>query len=192
MNKTVLGVIIAVIVLGLIAYFAFGNKKASAPENGSQNGSQVESQTQQASQEQQASTPQSLKELVLGGKAMKCTFSDQGTSGTFYVASGKVRGDYSSTAAGQTVAGHMIVDGQTSYVWTEGQKQGFKISVDKEATASVIADAESSQGVNYNEKLAYSCNAWSADSSMFSLPVGIQFMDLGQIQGNMPTNIPGR
>lgn len=175
MNKTVLGVIALVIVLGLIAYFAMGNKQATAPENGST----VQSQSGSADPATpQSASNKSLKELVAAGGSTKCTFSDSGNSGTFYVSGGKARGDFSVTANNQTMSSHMILDGQTSYVWVDGQNQGFKMNVD----ASAQATAQVQQAVDVNKKIDYSCSAWTADSAMFQLPASVQFMDLGSFK----------
>jgi len=179
MNKTVLWVLIGVIVLGGILYLATG-KKSSAPATTSN--TNVESSANTSANATPAANssaaPQSLKDLLAFGGSQKCTFSDSGSSGTFYVSGGKARGDFSSTVAGKTEMTHMIMDGQISYVWVDGQKQGFKMSASDMASAQSSAPAAAPKAVDANKKMDYSCSPWAADSTMFALPAGVQFMDM--------------
>jgi hypothetical protein len=94
------------------------------------------------------------------------------------VSGGKSRGDFTATVNGKAMGSHMIMDGKTSYIWTDGQTQGFKMSVDAAATATAKDQAAAQQSFDANKKLNYSCSAWSADSAMFSLPAGVQFTDM--------------
>lgn len=143
---------------------------------------------------QNAATPatkaSSLKDLLALGTSQKCTYSDNGSQGTFYVSGGKSRGDFTSTVAGKSTGGHMIADGKTSYVWMDGEKQGFKMSLDASAQQQANAPASQSQGVDVNKQMDYSCQAWSADNSMFTMPSGIEFVDLAEMMKNSVPNIP--
>jgi hypothetical protein len=172
----VVGVII-VIALGL--YLIMAKSKTS-----SENGNNVAAENSPAANANAAANSQpaqqsSLKDLLALGTSQKCTFSDSNTAGTFYIASGKSRGDFSSTVAGKATATHMIGDGKTSYVWIDGQKQGFKMSLEAAADQKQAnAQPNASQGVDMNKKMNYSCEAWTADNSMFTLPSGIEFVDM--------------
>lgn len=123
------------------------------------------------------STPSTLRELAASQAPQKCTFtSTNNTQGTVYVAQGRVRSDFTSTVAGNAITGHALVMDNMSYAWMDGQSQGFKNSFEATTTA------EGSQGVNPDERVSYSCEPWAADSSLFSVPTGIDFMSITDIQ----------
>jgi hypothetical protein len=184
MNKKVMWAIGAIIVAALVIYLIVmakgksgnGNNTDSANVNSSQSANS--SGSAGANANVQANNESSLKQLLAAGVSQKCTFSDNGSQGTFYVSSGKSRGDFSSTVAGKATTTHMISDGKTSYVWVDGQPQGFKMSFDAASQQQANASASAPKGVDVNKTLDYHCEAWSADSSMFSMPANIQFMDL--------------
>src|ERR1035437_9338850 len=108
MNKKVLAIVAILVVLvgGYGAYRVYKHfKRLAAPV--------VQTQTSGTSE-----TPSSLKDLLSKGIAQSCTFSSDASSGTVYVSSGKVRGDFGTTVDGNVTKSHMIVDGNTSYIWT--------------------------------------------------------------------------
>ncbi len=162
MNKGIMWAVIGVAVVAGGAYVAFGMGKPASSTEGTA-----------------STTPAvSLRELMASAAPQKCTFtSANNTQGTTYIAGGKVRGDFSAEAAGKAVMGHMIVMENTSYVWMDGMSQGFKNSF--EATASAESSA---QGVDPDERVSYSCVPWSADENQFSLPTGITFAAIGDMQ----------
>lgn len=130
--------------------------------------------------------PQSLKSLISYQGSQKCTFTSatatSDSSGTVYVANGTMRGDFVSTSAGRTIQSHMIVQGNTSYVWSDATPGGFKMSFDSTSSAGTA-----SQGpIDPNTPASYSCEAWSPDTSVFAVPASIQFQDLTSLQAPTP------
>ena len=127
----------------------------------------------------QGSSPvSSLKDLLTNGVAQSCTFSTAESNGTVYSSSGKVRGDFDVTTDGQTMKSHMIVMNNTSYIWTDGQTTGFKMSFDPNATpvaGSTTGSTTPNGGFDVNANNNYKCGTWIADTSMFTLPEGINF-----------------
>lgn len=178
-NKS-LPVIIGIILLLLIGggAFVFMGKK-SVPVNPS-----VQTQTDSLGS---VSTQSSLKDLLLGGKAQTCTYTDKlegsDITGTSYMASGKMRSDFDSVINGKTMSTHMIMDGNTSYTWTDGQATGFKMTInpdDLEKDESVDANTNSSAGrqsVDVNKVIDYKCGNWTVDNSLFIPPSDIKFTD---------------
>lgn len=172
MNKKYLIIGILVLILLLGGYFLFGKP-------GNKSGSSSQSQTSGA--------PKSLKDLLTAGIAQKCTFSmDQdsaGQSGTTYIASGKLRGDFSSQSEGKTIVTHMIVTGNTSYVWQEGEKEGFKSSFDTTGSVSATGSGSDSTtaALDFNKQGDYKCSAWVVDESMFTPPADVKFADFSQL-----------
>ena len=126
----------------------------------------------------------SFKDLLAMGKTLKCEsgFTSQGntSTGTMYVAGGKMRGDFSSQVEGKTMQMHMVVKDQTSYSWVEGlgQTMGFKSSITQSAPAQGSAPSKS---VNIDQQVSYNCQPWSEDDSMFNLPSGVTFSDASQM-----------
>jgi len=163
MNKKVLIVIGVVLLLALGGWFYMNSKKAN-----------VAPATETATGTQQPSAATSLKDLITKGIAQTCTFTNDGTSGSVYVSGGAVRGDFDTVANGATTKSHMIVKDNSSYIWTDGQTTGIKMTYDPNATPAASASATSGSfdaGANMN----YKCSAWLADSGKFTLPTGVTF-----------------
>ncbi|MCX6704265.1 MAG: hypothetical protein NTZ07_02355 [Candidatus Woesebacteria bacterium] len=125
--------------------------------------------------QEQAASPSSLKDLISKGIAQSCTFSNEGSTGTVYVSGGKVRGDFDTTVDGKVTKSHMIVDANTSYIWSDGQASGIKMTFDASATPSAEG-ATSPGGFDASANMNYKCGVWVTDSSMFTLPTGVKFM----------------
>ena len=163
-NKTVIAVVVVVIVL-VAGFFMFKGK--SAPTNAPADNSSVATNPEAPKQN-------SLKGLLTLGTSQQCTFNDtvSNNSGTVYVSSGQMRGDFSAQVNGKTEASHMISDGQTSYVWMDGTSTGFKMKFD----ASTQGNTQS-QGVDANKNMDFNCSSWIADASLFIVPAPVKFTD---------------
>ncbi len=101
------------------------------------------------------------------------------TNGVLYIASGNVRGDFTGSAGAGSVESHMIVKRNVSYIWSSATAQGFKMSV---PSASSGGQESVSGSLSYDQTVEYSCEPWSVDQSKFSLPTGISFSDVSQVQ----------
>lgn len=179
------GVIIAVVVVLLlvVGYFLM-NKKGSSVVPGT--GNSLTSET--------SSGKKSLKDLLSSGIAQKCTYSmsdENGTSeGTSYISGGKVRGDFSVVASGKTTKTHMISDGKTSWIWTDGETTGFKMTVEEPTgTPGTTTPQEGSiqSGTDWDQSYDYNCSAWVADGALFTPPSTVKFTDFSDLmKGNTP------
>lgn len=138
------------------------------------------------------STPQTqnttLTNLMTMSGSHKCTFDtstqDSQSSGTVYVSGGQMRGDFTSTTAGETVESHMIIMDNTNYMWSDAMPQGIKMSLESMTTAS---DSAPQGAVDPNAAVDYSCSMWVADASVFTLPTNITFQDMSaMMQGGIP------
>jgi hypothetical protein len=171
MNRKILIAIGILLLLGGMGAYLFmskGKSPAATP-------------TQEQAASSESSTPKSLKDLIGLGTAQECLFSaDEGSGGVVYVAGGKVRGDFSTQNEGQTIISHMIVDGQTSYVWMEGQEMGYKFTFD-ESTQTQDQGQTSQTAVDIDQKVDYNCKSWNSDPSMFTLPEDVEFSDMSQL-----------
>lgn len=156
--------------------------------NGSDTQTAGETASTDTASEETAPESTSLKKLLASG-SKKCTFetTEGGTTskGTFYVADGKARGDFSTSASGQDMVAHMIMENNTSYLWQEGSNTGIKMAFDAE-TADSYAN---SQAVDPNKEYKYDCDSWNGDKSIFTPPSNVTFSEMA-IPSIPATNSP--
>ena len=126
---------------------------------------------------------QTLHALISSGATETCTFSiiatatSTGTTGTIYLSSGNMRGDFVTTnPSGKVENAHMILTGGTDYIWTDQMAQGFKVLWS--AVASSTAMSNRPGAVNVNQQTDYTCSPWVPDQSEFTVPTNIQFTDI--------------
>jgi hypothetical protein len=172
MKKKVV-VILVVVALAVLAYFFLIAKRPVVAPTVNPSGNA----------EEQSNTPTSLKDLLSKGIAQSCTFNSEGSTGTIYMSGGKVRGDFDATVEGQTMKSHMIVDNNTSYIWSDGSKTGIKMSFDPNATTSPATTDTQSGSFDASTQMNYKCGAWIPDASLFALPAGVAFTSF-----NAPTS----
>lgn len=161
-------VILVVALIGVGAYLMFGKNlgKVGMVSN------------------EKSGTPKTLKDILGLGTAQKCTYP----GGTLYVASGKVRGDFVSVEGENQIKGHMIVNGNTSYIWTDDSKTGFKTTFDA-TTASTPSSSEvqKTEGINPVQPEDYNCEGWIVNQELFNLPSGVTFSDINDL---IPSGVP--
>lgn len=122
----------------------------------------------------------------LGGD-FTCTFEDideSGTvsTGTLYVeGEGKnVRGEFDVTDAdGAISGGSLIRKGNVNYIWTEDQPEGIMITLDEE-DESFFGEEQvgETSGLDEEEEVAFECEKWNVDSTMFDPPADREFLDM--------------
>ncbi len=176
-------VTIVVVVLLLVggAYFVMNKSHMNSSQAGQTANPQSQSQSQQM-----ITGKKSLADFFSMKGTLKCTFSnktDNSGTGTVYIGAGKMRGDFQSAAKGTTAQTHMINDGTYVYIWTEGQKNGYKMSLDavKGTATQMKGNGTSSttkpQGMDMNQQSNYSCGPWVVNGSAFKVPADITFVD---------------
>ena len=185
MNKAIWWIIVIVVVAGGIYY----STTKSAPTEPAAPASEGAAGQGTFNTAPPTSGQQSLAGLMALGTAQQCAFSQNvvgsSNSGTVYVSAGKVRGDFTSVADGQTTQAHMISDGQDVYTWIEGINLGFKATMSEGQAATPGTPA--SGGVDVNQQLNYDCSPWSVDNSKFAVPTSIQFNAMGAGMMTPPT-----
>jgi hypothetical protein len=164
MNKKVMIVAVVLILLLVGGYFIMKGRSKTLSTTGTS---------------QEESSPASLKDLISKGIAQSCTYSNEGSTGKFYVSGAKVRGDFETTVEGNVTKSHMIIDGNTSYIWSDGSKSGIKMTFDASATPSESATNSPAGSFDAAANMNYKCSAWVVDASTFDLPAGVQFMSFG-------------
>jgi hypothetical protein len=162
--------LIGLLILGGGAWFVMNQQPVSETPSAAEETSEAPSTETQAFKG-------SMQELVARGGSWRCdvsiTAEGISSTGTTYVADGKVRADFVSTMpqVGQ-VETHMLMLGNTAYTWTSMMKTGFKFPIrGAEADPEVSAEVSAQLNQDYD----YRCVAWPTDESKFALPSGITF-----------------
>ena len=173
-NKKIIAIagVIILLLIGIFAYLMSTKNKA---------GISPASQTA-TTNETAVGGMKSLRDLMTAGVAQKCTFKStvEGviSEGTTYVAGGKMRGDFITEVEGKTTTGHSIYDGKMSYVWMDGNSNGFKMAFDTSVnTDADVTDTTVQQGLDINQELDYNCSVWITDQSLLTPPANITFME---------------
>src|SRR3989344_3616219 len=120
MNKKIIGTVIIAAVVLIGAYAAFKGKSPLSP---------AATIMQSGSFRELAAAPSPQRCIVESTKAGATS------SGTVYVASGLMRGDFTTegTPSG-TIESHLIVKNNVSYVWSSAAPQGFKLTLPSAAS----------------------------------------------------------
>lgn len=182
MKKVILGVIVLLVLL-------VGGVLLNWPKPTSEVADSTAAKNLAEIQTNSTTEKTSLKSLLAMNKSQKCTFDVEASSGTSYISSGKMRGDFTAKTGGSTGTTHMIVDGQTSYVWMDGQTSGYKMDFSAMQSNSMKGDVNNTGQVNVdpNRDINYSCTNWSVDSSVFTLPANVKFTDMSAMMDKYQT-----
>lgn len=121
----------------------------------------------------------SLRTLLGLNKNIMCTYAGNGEdgiySGTVYItSSGEMRGDFEAKSYDGTSTSHMIMKDDTSYSWNG--KEGVKMEV--KATGGVPASGSTKSNIDLDSQVDYKCSDWTVDQSKFTLPTGVNFVDM--------------
>lgn len=178
MNK----IILAIIILGAVGGYAVYSSR-STPSTETQTPSSTASSTPITTESQsQEKFSGSLIDLVSKSAPLTCTFKkndvNSEVSGTVYMSAGNFRVDYQAriAAAKQTIEGHTIYDGTTSYTWTSLLPQGFKMKIP--SIKNLTTADSSSQTSILAAQNDYACRTWTPDTALFTAPTSIQFVEL--------------
>jgi hypothetical protein len=165
MNKKVLVVVVVILLLLAGGWYYMSSKKTGSPLTQNNGG---ETQTTEAI---------SLKGLMSKGLPQTCTFTTEESKGTVYVDGSKVREDFEVTLDNKIMKSHVIVMDNTMYNWSDGEKNGLKMSFDPKATPVAVESPSAGSSGNFNAdtSMNYKCGVWLPDSSKFTLPTGVTF-----------------
>lgn len=185
--KKIIIILIILILLGVGAYLLMG--RSYQPPT-----SQVPVSQNKPTSSGTQTIQGTIKSLLSAGKSQKCTYSSNLESGSVggvvYIANGKMRGDFVSVTEQTKINGHMIVDSGFSYIWTDMNKQGIKMAIDQKVQPT--GTSANSQTPDINQTFNYTCQTWTEDNSMFTLPSDISFstftLPVVQPSGVAPSN----
>lgn len=77
----------------------------------------------------------------------------------------------------------MINDGKDVYIWMDDQTTGFKTSL--AAIEEMSGQTGSTQAVDLNKEVDYTCASWTVDPIMFAVPTEVKFQDMSKMMENM-------
>jgi|GEM_PF-1057775 len=140
-----------------------------------------------------ASVGSTFAEIIALGQNVICTFEyndggENSSSGTIYMTSGgkELRGDFKVISPIATEASFVRTDGY-NYMWGPSLPQGIKTKVTNQA--ELMADGQEA-ALDPNTKFA--CQAWTVDSSKFTLPATVKFMEINAGAGvDASVTVPG-
>ena len=125
-----------------------------------------------------------LEDLLSLGKAVKCTWQDmENNIGVAFVKGNNIYTE--STVNG--VKNYFVQRDDCTWVWQEGQAQGYKMCVEPEEDEEP-EETELPQDFSMNAgTMNYTCVPQVINDSRFEVPGDIQFVDFAQIiQMNLP------
>jgi heme/copper-type cytochrome/quinol oxidase subunit 2 len=168
MNKKIFYWIIGLIVIVILVVWMFVGRSTKAPN-------EVEANVAR----------QTIHDLITSGVTQTCTFSIAATAtsssltGTVYMDSGKMRGDFVKTdLASKVTNAHMIVTDGMSYLWSDSLSNGVKAQETLVFNSTTLSERV---GIDMNQPTIYSCTSQTPDQSQFTLPTNIKFTDVSRL-----------
>lgn len=172
MKGLIIAAIVGIVLLGGVGYFVLNNN--NSPND--------EMMTDQPSSSEPTSAPsalQSLKNLMMRGESLTCTYTDpdSGSQGTVYINGEQVRTDMAVVVENKPYNSHMITDGETVYVWQDEMEGGFMMPVNQEEEIDDTQANEEVQQFDLDREVNYQCSPWTVDNSQFVVPQDREFTD---------------
>ncbi len=172
----ILGVVVVIIILGLVVYYATNHSSPSGVTN-------TDSSTSTNVSVKGTSSSGSIRDLLALGKNLMCTIDESSATstvtGTMYISGNMMSGEFTSSSKGSLgMISHMIRNGDTVYAWSASQ--GAKMTF----TNLTGTSAQSKSSVNLDQKVGYKCSDWSVDNSKFAVPTNVKFTDVSAMMNN--------
>ena len=163
MNKTLMWVLIAGVVIAGLVYVLKGDK-SELKEN-------------DTVQEEQTGKKMAFSEFIKQGGSYKCevkqSTDDFENGGTVYLSGGNVRGDFDTIAEGVAIETHFLMRDGYTYNWSSAlPNSGVKMLVPVDTETKVNAEVYSWNASQIGD---YDCETWTGDESMFVVPTNIEF-----------------
>lgn len=180
--------VVAVLVIGGGLFFALSSNNSDKQESSSNKSAGSSSS---ASQEQ--TEKNSIKSISSGGKSRECTMSYSGSGGTgtgtiYTDGKGRARMQMNlKTEQNNIGETNQIVKDNKAYSWfnTNGQTIGMVIDLSKTSESSNTASTSS--GPTPDQSFDMKCKSWNVDESKFTLPSGVNFLDMNSSIPSVPT-----
>lgn len=131
----------------------------------------------------------SLKDAILGGQAMRCTYEDENGEATTLVQGKKmkVEGYNFADADDSKGKGWMVSDGEWMYIWQDGEEKGMKYNVAQmqETAKDLVGEEEVAKWQDpetwadeIDKDHEVNCKPASATAADFQPPADVEFEDL--------------
>lgn len=186
MNKTILWIIGAIVVVGIVvAIIATSGRKNEA--NMAVPQGSLETVSESPNGEAAAPAPGGKKmafsQFVKQGGSYQCSVDQYldnyniKTSGTVFLDKGKIRGNFSTNYNGTKIDASTIVRDGFAYTWTSMNSTGYKtpiVETNGSAESSVTVSGNT-YSFNTDQIGDYNCQEWKADASVFVVPANITF-----------------
>lgn len=122
-----------------------------------------------------------IKEVVQKGVPMKCTYTQEGFTGTSYIQGKKMYSEVAQTGK----VGYVIIKDNCMWSWSQGENQGVKMCYEEdfwemseehteEGKAAVPVEAE------------YRCTPAIFTDAKFNPPASVNFMDMDEMMKQLP------
>jgi hypothetical protein len=162
-----------VIVGGILAYLYLGKGGLSLPsmpgEVGKEEGESGEEFVGQ------------IKDVIARGVPMKCTYSQDNTTGNSYIKGEQMYGEIDQ--AGKTV--YVIIKDNCMWSWNQDETQGAKMCFEEDYWE--MSEEEVPEGqTGVPSEAEYHCSPAIINDSQFNPPSGINFIDLTEV---MPSGV---
>tara|TARA_B100000745_G_scaffold298199_1_gene246414 strand:- start:422 stop:1066 length:645 start_codon:yes stop_codon:yes gene_type:complete len=177
---------LAIIVLGLIAYFAIPASDDVPNDATNQQDTDIVSEKDSGSG--------SFLSLMERDENIACTFTSdtEGTksAGMFYYSDGKYRVESETETDGMTFTSNMIGLEDKSYIWGTSPQGDIALvvandAVDAEESAREFADRQEESTIDLEEGVVYNCNPWQPVPALLEPPSDIEFMDMQEMLESM-------
>ncbi|MCJ7827724.1 hypothetical protein MUP65_01075 [Patescibacteria group bacterium] len=139
-------------------------------------------------EEEDLSVSGKIEDLLSLGKAVKCTWQDvENNTGVAYVKGDKVY----TEATTNGVKSYYISRDNCTYMWQEGEPNGYKICVEPEE-AEEETETQMPEGFSVNTGMMnYNCVPQVINDTRFEAPTDIEFMDFAQMMQMSVPNMTG-
>lgn len=170
MSRTTQILIILIVLLSVSAVisvlFITTNPKDSVPD--------LRKPTTQPSNQ---NTINKILNLLKSKKDQKCTITADikniPVTGNIFVSNGFMKGEFKPEYFPTDIRGNFIISGNTIYIWTNIEKDGYKRQV------ASNQDSMNNNGIitDLAESMKLSCASWRSDPQVFDIPKNINFRD---------------
>lgn len=174
MNKKIITIIVVVfailgaVIIGLYLLLSAGQTNTSEVTT-------TQNQTDTVAQN-------TIKNLLGSTSPQQCSYTDPDgvSSGTVYVANGKMAGKFTTNSPQGALSSQMFSDGTDMYIWMDGQPQGIMMSLSGVQNPDT-STSNQAQNIDVNKPFDFDCVGWTADESLFAKPSGITFVNMSEL-----------
>lgn len=186
MNTKLTIALVAVLVVGLLAYIAWRAPESKDSAMGDKDNMEESMNTEDkdmANQVTPTSGTASFAYLMGSGHELKCDIVYEPQSGTSVVAVVYVDGEHMRVnsemmMAGETYLSHIIMDHDMVYTWNESGVSNMAVKFRVEDSDMNVNEVSGGREVDLNQEVEYDCQSWNVDGSVFVPPADIEFMDM--------------